>query len=106
MKNLDLCLTYAMYLEAIGEYLEKGGKSRGSYLVLDEHGERPCGELNDEWKFSLNTENAYVNERILEIFLDDNFNVRKQWVKIRPIPKEDTWFERIWNDYRKGNIIK
>jgi len=106
MKNLDLCLTHAMYLEAIGEYLEKGGKSRGSYLVLDEHGERPCTELGDEWKFSLNTENAFVNERIMEIFLDNNFNVRKQWVKIRPIPKEDTWFERIWNDYRKGNIIK
>jgi len=32
-KNLDLCLTHALYLEAIGEYLEKGGKSRGSYLV-------------------------------------------------------------------------
>ncbi len=32
-KNMDLCLTHALYLEAIGEYLEKRGQSRGSYLV-------------------------------------------------------------------------
>ena len=34
-RTLDLCLTQALYLEAISEYLEKGGRSRGSYMVLD-----------------------------------------------------------------------
>jgi len=38
-RNFDLCLTHALYLEAIAEYLEKGGKSRGSYLVMDSSGE-------------------------------------------------------------------
>ncbi len=105
-KNLDLCLTHALYLEAIGEYLEKGGKSRGSYLVMDPEGEKPCEALGDEWKFSLNQEDAFVNQKILQIYLDENANVKKQWVDIRPIPQEETWFENVWNEFRQDKIIK
>ncbi|MEE9390443.1 MAG: FAD-binding protein [Candidatus Aminicenantaceae bacterium] len=105
-RNLDLCLTHALYLEAIGEYLEKGGKSRGSYFVMDPDGEKPCKELKEEWKFCLNEEDSFVNKKILEIHLDEDLNVKKQWVDIRSIPKEKTWFENVWNDFRKDNIIK
>jgi succinate dehydrogenase/fumarate reductase flavoprotein subunit len=105
-KNLDLCLTHALYLEAIGEYLEKGGKSRGSYLVMDPEGEKPCEALGDEWKFSLNQEDAFVNQKILQIYLDENAKVNKQWVDIRPIPQEDTWFENVWNAYLKDEVVK
>lgn len=105
-KNLDLCLTHLLYLEAIGEYLEKGGKSRGSYLVMDSDGKKPCEGLGDEWKFSLNKEGSFVSKNILEIYLDENFKMKKQWVKVRPIPQEDSWFENVWNEYMKGEIIK
>ena len=105
-KNVDLCLTHALYLEAAGEYLEKGGKSRGSYLVSDPDGNKPCDELGDEWRFGLNQEDAPVNQKILEIQLDENLKVKKQWVDIRPIPQEDDWFENVWNQYRKDEIIK
>lgn len=105
-KNLDICLIQALYLEAIGEYLENGGKSRGSYLVMDPAGEKPCKELGDEWKFRLNEEGSFVNQKILEIYLDEGSNVIKQWEDIRPIPQEDKWFENIWNEYMKDNIIK
>lgn len=105
-KNLDLCLTHALYLEAVGEYLEKGGKSRGSFLVLDPEGDRPCDELGDEWRFDLVPEDAHVNQKILEIHLDENMKVKKEWVDIRPIPQEDTWFENVWNQYLRDEIIK
>lgn len=105
-RNLDLCLTHALYLEAIGEYLERGGRSRGSYLVLDLKGHKPCKELGDEWKFCLNEEDSFVDKMILEIYLDDNFRVEKQWVDIRPIPQEETWYEKVWNEFRKNNIVK
>jgi succinate dehydrogenase/fumarate reductase flavoprotein subunit len=105
-KNLDLCLTHALYLEAIGEYLEKGGKSRGSYLVMDPEGEKPCEALGDEWKFSLNQEDAFVSQKILQIYLDENAKVNKQWVDIRPIPQDETWFENVWNAYRQDRIVK
>ncbi len=105
-RNLDLCLTHALYLEAIAEYLEKGGKSRGSYLVMDPAGKKPCEQLGDEWKFSLNRGKDFVNQKILEICLDQNFNIKKQWVDVRPIPQEDSWFENVWNEYLRDNIVK
>ncbi len=105
-KNLDLCLTHVFYLEAIKEYLEKGGKSRGSYLVMDANGEKPNEELDDEWKFSLNEEETFVNKKILEIYLDEKFNIQKKWVDVRPIPDEDSWFENVWNKFLRDEIIK
>lgn len=105
-RNLDLCLTHVLYLEAISEYLEKGGKSRGSYLVMHTAGEKPCDQLGDEWKFSLNQPDDFVNQKILEIWLDENFDVKKQWVDIRPIPQEDSWFENVWNEFMKDNIVR
>jgi succinate dehydrogenase/fumarate reductase flavoprotein subunit len=105
-KNLDLCLTHAVYLEAIVEYLEKGGKSRGSYLVVDAEGEKPCEKLENEWRFSLNRDDAFVNRKILEISLDESLSVKKKWVDIRPIPREEQWFENLWEDYREGKIFE
>jgi len=105
-KNLDLCLTHAIYLEAIEEYLEKGGRSRGSYLVLDPEGEKPCDQLGENWRFSLNPGDSFVNRRILEMSLDENKNVQKNWVKIRPIPQAEAWFEKVWKNYRNDEIIK
>jgi len=105
-KNLDLCLTHILYLEAILAYLQKGGKSRGSYLVTDPSGLKPCAELTDEWKFGLNEKDAFVNQKILEITLDDDKHVRKAWVDIRPIPKSDLWFENVWNLFLKDDIVK
>ena len=105
-KNLDLCLTHALYLEAIGEYLRKGGQSRGSYLVLNPKGEKPLKELGDEWKFRMNEKDSFVDKKILEIFLDEQGKIRKQWVDARPIPQEENWFENVWLDYLKGDIIR
>ncbi len=105
-RNLDLCLTHALYLEAIAEYLERGGKSRGSYLVMDAAGKKPCDQLGDEWKFSLSQADDFVNQKILEIWLDENFKVKKQWVEVRPIPQEEAWFETVWNEYRQDRIVR
>ena len=105
-KNLDLCLTHVLYLETIKEYLEKDGKSRGSYLVLDENGEVHSENLGEEWKFSLNADESFVEKNILEISLDDKGKILKKWIGVRPIPDEDTWFENVWNKFLKDEIIK
>ncbi|MBD3414137.1 MAG: FAD-binding protein [Candidatus Aminicenantes bacterium] len=102
---LDACLTSAVYLEAMCEYLEKGGKSRGSFLVMDSDGIQPCPELSDDWKYSLGKPGAFVDKRILELHLGSQFRVKKKWVPVRQIPKPDLWFEKIWEDFRKDKII-
>ncbi|TSA38714.1 MAG: FAD-binding protein [Porphyromonadaceae bacterium] len=63
----DLCLTHAVYLEAIAEYLNKSEDK---------------------------------NQDILAINLDENLHVQKEWVPIRPIPKEEMWFEQVWKEFR------
>ncbi|MBT7617018.1 MAG: FAD-binding protein [Calditrichaeota bacterium] len=104
-KALDLCLTHAIYLEAIAEYISRGGASRGSYIVLDPDGKTHCDELGKEWRFSINDRDDFVNRKILEISLDTDDNVIKNWVDPRPIPDDDLWFENVWQDYRDGNVI-
>jgi succinate dehydrogenase/fumarate reductase flavoprotein subunit len=102
---LDLGLTHALYLEAINEYLERGGRSRGSYLVLDKAGAKPCPELGDEWRFALNPRPSFVDRKILEVSLDKRGRAVKEWVDVRPIPREDSWFENVWEDFRAGRIV-
>ena len=104
-RNLDLCLTHALYLEAINEYLSRGGKSRGSYLVLDPGGTKPCPELGEEWRFSLNPRATFVDQKILEISLDERGRVVRKWVDVRPIPSDDSGFEKVWRDFHEGLTI-
>ena len=105
-KILDLCLTHALYFEAIGEYIAKGGQSRGSYLVLTPEGERPCEELGEDWKFLLNREDAWVTRKILEVSIGKEGEVVREWVDVHPIPERESWFETIWNRYRNDDIVK
>jgi hypothetical protein len=105
-KCLDLCLAHCLYLEAVGEYLNKGGRSRGSFLVPDPSGRRPCAGLDDSWRYSLAREADFAGRHILELRLEPNGRLRKKWVEPRPIPRERGWFETIWNDFRKDHIIR
>jgi succinate dehydrogenase/fumarate reductase flavoprotein subunit len=105
-KNLDLALTHAFYLEAIAAYLDKGGGSRGSYLVVDPEGESPCEGLGKEWRFKLAGDEDFVSRHILELSLDDKGKVEKRWEDIRPLPKPESWFENVWKEFRNDNIIK
>lgn len=105
-KNLDLCLTHALYLEAIREYLERGGKSRGSYLVLYPSGAEPCAGMGKKWRFSMNPPDSPVDQKILEISLDAKGEVVKKWADIRPIPHEDAWFENVWKEFREDRVIR
>ncbi len=105
-KSLDLCLTHALYLEAIDEYLSRGGRSRGSYLVLDKAGEKPCPQLGDEWRYALNPRPSLVDQKILEVTLTEKGGVVKKWVDIRPIPRADSWFETVWEAFREDRITR
>jgi len=100
-RSFDLCLTHALYLEAINEYLSQGGKSRGSYIVLDPAGIKPCPGLSEVWRFSLNPRPAFVDQKILEVSLSGRGRVVKKWVDIRPIPREDSSFEKVSKDFRE-----
>lgn len=102
---LDLAMTHAVFLEAIREYLERGGKSRGSYLVPDPNGRLPCPGLNGRWTFSLAAPGDFTSGKILEVGLDGEGKPVKKWVDVRPVPTAEGWFETVWDGYlADGNI--
>jgi len=104
-KVLDLALTHAVYLETIAEYLERGGRSRGSYLVPDAAGRSPHPLLGGRWAFSLAGPGDFVAANILEVRLDAKGRIAKKWVPVRPVPRPEGWFESVWADYREDRIV-
>ena len=102
LQNEALCLTHAAYLAAIDAYLQRGGGSRGSYLVLDPSGDLPCPGL-EEWRYR--PENPALRGEICEIWLRGNATFGTRWVQVRPIPENDSWFETVWAQWREGRVF-
>jgi succinate dehydrogenase/fumarate reductase flavoprotein subunit len=104
-RNLDLCVAHAVYLDAIAEYLERGGQSRGSYLVVNPDGDPSIATDDRSYRFVLETPGSFVDEHILEIALAGGQATRKAWVPVRPIPQTDTWYESVWKAFRDGTVF-
>ncbi len=105
-RTLDSCLTHVVYLDALREYLDKGGRSRGSYLVLDPAGEKPAPTLGDEWRYVIPSGEGLSATKILEIRLGPNGKTEKNWVDVRPLPSDEGWFETVWADYRADRVVR
>ena len=103
-RNRDLCLAHVVYLEALAEYLARGGRSRGSWIVLDQDGDPVNPSLGDEWRFTVNPADAFVDRHILEVAFDPAGSVRKTWVPVRPLPDDHAWFETAWTAHRTGAV--
>ena len=101
-KNYDLLMAQDIYLSAILDYIERGGGSRGSYLICHENGEQEIEGLPEEFRFSL--DEGRMDGIIQEVILRDGIP-SFQWKKVRPIPEGEGWFESVWNDYRRGAIF-
>ena len=88
-RNRDICLTHILFLEAMKEYLAKGGLSRGSYLVVDPKGEPVSPSLDDQWNFRLTDVDDFVNTKILEVRLEaDLVSGRTGWTFGLSLPRK------------------
>lgn len=100
-QNRHLCITQLAVLKSIESYLESGGGSRGSYLVLDGAGEAISDKLPSQWRFK--PEQSNLREKALEYHYGAGAD-RTEWVELRPIPAADDWFEQVWRDYVERKI--
>ncbi|MBM3334670.1 FAD-binding protein [Candidatus Sumerlaeota bacterium] len=100
----QMCLTHIAYLRAIEVYLDRGGGSRGSYMVIDRERGREAHPLLGS-QFCLIPENKSLRSEILEVrYLGDGeFDVYP--VPVRSIPQAQYWFENTWGEYRSGGIF-
>ncbi len=99
----DLLLSQRLYLEAIADYIRQGGTSRGSYLIYDEKGKKPLENLPERFRFSL--EDKGMGQKIQEIYFHEGKTVC-QWRPVRPVPAEDSWFEKVWKDFREDRYYE
>jgi succinate dehydrogenase/fumarate reductase flavoprotein subunit len=101
----DLCLTHAVYLEAIAGYFEAAGRSRGSVLVRDADGEPVGAGLEDHWRVARHDLDAKVERQVLEVQYRKAADVEQTWVDVRPIPVGSGWFEQVWAEHRAGETF-
>ncbi len=106
-----LALSSIAYLKAIIDLLALGGGSRGSYLVLSEHGIPIHPDVLDPTAgrpLMFKPENQELRNKILRIQYDeaspDLFNCRA--VAPRTAPAERKSFEPAWQDYRESKIYE
>lgn len=81
------------------DYVQHGGKSRGSFLIAEDGGSLNASGL----KFSL--EKGALSEFVQNARWENGKAVCS-WRSVRCIPEADDWFEKVWNDYRGGAAIR
>ncbi len=117
LRNRQLCLAHAVYLDAILFQVESGVGSRGSCLVVDRAGKQIHSDLPDNWK--MQEENpAFLNKVLITQYRENESNNQcdnqkisedtmiHRWLPRRNIPKSDDWFENVWRDYRENTIFQ
>ena len=98
----ELLVSQLVYLSAMKDYIEAGGKSRGSSLYTDPEGTKPYASLPDTFTFTL--EDGSRGGLVQEITYRDGA-CTAHWRPVRPIPVEDDFFENVWREYRShGNV--
>jgi succinate dehydrogenase/fumarate reductase flavoprotein subunit len=103
-RNRQLCFAHWIYLEATLYHVKSGVGSRGSAMVRDASGQRAHEQLEaSEWSFL--PENMDFRAKVQETVVEDG-KVKQCWVKCRPIPESNLWFETAWADFRKGKIYE
>lgn len=98
----DALLCQSVYLQSMLDYIEQGGKSRGSALYLNRAKGKPVARLPAEYSFQ--PDNGEKSNMIQEVLLDKGKCVFI-WREVRPIPTADDFFENVWREYRENNGV-
>ncbi len=98
----DHCLIHYIYLKAISEYISKGGRSRGSYIVS----ERSQADIvnTEDTEINLCQYDRDIEKNILELYYRKG-RVRFKSVGVREIPVQNLWFEKVWKDFLQDNLM-
>ena len=92
-----LLLSRLLY-DGILSYIRDGGKSRGSYLVVDSMEDIKAVTGGVEIDVS------HRDKVITTAYLPKEDKVVSTFRQVRPIPLSDTWFEKVWREYREGTV--
>ncbi len=91
--NRDILITQITYLSAILAYMEDGGKSRGSYLIMRGEQSLPDG------KTVIDIDKAHFDKVCITAW--NGGAIASHFEDVRPIPSRDNWFENVYNAFRE-----
>ncbi len=101
-----LALSSIAFLEALRVYIATGGGSRGGYMILDEAGSLTVDSKRGR-ELRHRPENLEKRQEILEIRQKDaapgEFETTP--VTVRPLPKDESWFETVWAEFQNGRVV-
>ncbi|MCL1992885.1 MAG: FAD-binding protein [Spirochaetes bacterium] len=83
---------------ALDAYIKGGGKSRGSYLIVDS-----LKNIKDYLK-GAEIDSLFRDKVLTARYTPEARQVESSFRPVRPIPESDTWFEQIWHEYRSGKL--
>jgi succinate dehydrogenase / fumarate reductase flavoprotein subunit len=121
----DILTTAQVYLTAMADYVDHGGRSRGSVLYTDPSGSLPLVgygpdasqelELPELFRFTL--DDGALDDEVQEVgwtphraadpaSASEAGDVAVTWRPRRPIPEADDFFENVWREYREHQNIR
>jgi succinate dehydrogenase/fumarate reductase flavoprotein subunit len=95
----EIILMSRLMYDAILAFVKGGGKSRGSYLVIDS-----IGKIED-CLGGTETDILFRDKVIVSRYIPNEDRVMSETRPVRPIPESDSWFEEVWRQYREGGIF-
>ena len=93
MVNRDILITQLVYLSAIRDYIADGGKSRGSYLIVN-------GKEADLLGLSPEIDTAHA-AFVQNTILSEDLCVKSFFEPVRPLPESEQWFEKVYTKRHK-----
>lgn len=94
----DMLISQQVYLSAMLDYVQRGGKSRGSALYTCPDGKKPEEKMPDLYRCKL--DEGTLGGMIQEVVLEKG-RCRISWREVRAIPEPDSFFEIQWKEFRK-----
>jgi hypothetical protein len=104
VQNVHLALTHLAFLQTIQALIERGGGSRGGYMILDEKGDLTV-ETKRGSELRHRGENMALRQEILEARLAAPGDFAITPVPVRPLPQDDSWYETTWRQWLSGEIF-
>ncbi|MDR1831674.1 MAG: FAD-binding protein [Fusobacteriaceae bacterium] len=104
----ETLLCQLAYLSAMADYVENGGKSRGSALYTDPAGQKPYDFLPDAFAYTTEEGQKTGVTQIVSlepVSAGELPEVRVAWRPVRPIPVRDEFFENVWREFRESGSI-
>lgn len=99
----DMLLSQQLYLFAMKDYVEHGGKSRGSAVYCQPMKDADT-QKNIFHTFYYEADEREKGDIIQEVYLK-NGNPCSRYRSVNPIPEDKEAFEKVWKKYREnGNV--